>query len=154
MLNKIPTNKKVSNEYFNFSEAEISLDEIIKAINSQKNYKSPGNDGLTAGFYKYFSNEVAPILLEVYDLLKQLGIIDISSRTGIISVIYKKGDKKDIANYKPILLLNLDYKIYTKILKNWMQQTLDNIIGQKQTAAIKTYSLYYSRYHWCVQQAE
>ena len=137
MLNKIPTNKKVSNEYFNFSEAETSLDEIIKAINSQKNYKSPGNDGLTAGFYKYFSNEVAPILLEVYDLLKQLGIIDISSRTGIISVIYKKGDKKDIANYRPISLLSLDYKIYTTILQNGIEQTLDNIIGENQTAAIK-----------------
>ena len=37
LLNKVPTNKKVSNKYFNFSEAEISLHEIIKAINSQKN---------------------------------------------------------------------------------------------------------------------
>ena len=137
LLNKIPTNRKISKEHFKLCEAEISLDEITKAINSQKNNKSPGNDGLTAEFYKYFSNEVAPILLEVYDLLKQLGIIDISSRTGIISVIYKKGDKKDIANYRPISLLSLDYKIYTTILKNGMEQTLDNIIGENQTAAIK-----------------
>ena len=60
-----------------------------------------------------------------------------SSRTGIISVIYKKGDKKDIPNYRQISLLNLDYKIYTTILKNRMQKTLGKIIGENQTAAFK-----------------
>ena len=137
LLNKMPTNKKISNEHFRLCEADISLDEIINAINSQENNKSPGNDGITAEFYKQFSNELAPILLEVYNSWKQLGIIGISSRTGIISVIYKNGDKKDIANYRLISLLNLDYKIFTTILKNRMQRTLDNMIGQNQTAAIK-----------------
>ena len=37
----------------------MSLDEIIKSINSQTN-ESPGNDDLTAEFYKHFSNELAP----------------------------------------------------------------------------------------------
>ena len=32
---------------------------------------------------------------------------------------------------------NLGYKIYTAILKNRMQTTLDAIIGEKQSAAIK-----------------
>ena len=36
LLNKIPTNKKISNEHFNLCEAEISLDEIIKGTNSKK----------------------------------------------------------------------------------------------------------------------
>ena len=36
----------------------------------------------------------------------------VTSRTGIVSVIYKKGDEKDIANYRSILLLSLDDKIY------------------------------------------
>ena len=40
---------------------------------------------------------------------------------------YKKGNKKYTANYRPISLLNLDYNIYTEILKNHMQKTLDNI---------------------------
>ena len=56
------------------------------------------------------------------------------SRTGIISVIYKKGDKKDIVNYRPISLLNLGCKIYNTILKTRMQETLDKIIGENQTA--------------------
>ena len=80
-------------------------------------------------------------MLEVYDSWKQLGIIGISSRTGIISVIYKKGDKKDMANYRPISLLNLDYKFFTTIFKNRMQITLDNIIRENQTAAIKNWTI-------------
>ena len=57
----------MSNENFNLCEAETSLDEIIKSINSPKNNKSPGNDSLKSVFYKYFSDELAPVLLNVYE---------------------------------------------------------------------------------------
>ena len=59
ILNKIPSRKKISNGHFNVSEAKISLDEIMKSINSETN-ESPDNDGLTAEFYKHFFNELAP----------------------------------------------------------------------------------------------
>ena len=95
-------------DHFNLCEAEISLDKIIDAINSQKNNKSPGNDGLTAEFFKYFSNYIASMLLDVYNSWNELGLMGTSSRTSIISAIYKEGDKKDIANYRPISFLNLD----------------------------------------------
>ena len=52
-----PNRKKISNEHFNLFEDEISLDEIIKSINSETNNKPPGNDGLTAEFYRHFSNK-------------------------------------------------------------------------------------------------
>ena len=51
----------------------------------------------------------------------------VSSRTGVISVIYKKDDKKDIANYVHISLLNLDYKIYT---------STNILLGENRLAAI------------------
>ena len=47
---KIPNRKKTPNEHFNLCETEISLDEIIKSINSKTNNKPPGNYGLTAEF--------------------------------------------------------------------------------------------------------
>ena len=50
----------------------ISLDEIIKSINSETNNKTPGNDGLTAEFHRHYSNEIAPVLLSVYDSWRKL----------------------------------------------------------------------------------
>ena len=90
-----------------------SLDEIIKSINSQTNNKSSGNGGLKAVFYKHFPNELAPVLLDVYDSWGKLGTISVTSRIGIISTTYKTGDKRDIENYRPTSFLNLYYKIYT-----------------------------------------
>ena len=81
--------------------AKTSLDEIIKSINSQANNKFTGNYVLTAKFYKHFSNELAPVPLDVYDSWRKLGTMGVTSRTRIISVIYKKVDKKDITNYNP-----------------------------------------------------
>ena len=71
-------------------------------------------------FYKYFSNELAPVLLDVYGSWRKLGTINVTSRTGIISAPYKKGDKRNIENYRPTSFLNLHYEIYTTILKGYL----------------------------------
>ena len=68
----------------------MSLDEIIKSINSEINNKLPGNYGLTTEFSKHFSNELAPIILDIYDSWGKLDTMDVTSRTGIISIIYKR----------------------------------------------------------------
>ena len=87
---KIPNRKKISYEHFNLREAEISLDEIMKPINSETKNKPPGNDGLAAEFYRHFSNELAPVLLGVYDSWGKLDTMGVTYRTGIISAIYKR----------------------------------------------------------------
>ena len=93
-------------------------------LNLQKkiyeNNKSPGNDALKAVFYKHFSNKLAPVLLDVYDSWGEIGTINVTSRTGIITAIYKKVDKRDIENYRPISLLNVYYKIHATILKGYL----------------------------------
>ena len=51
---KIPNRKKISNEHFNLCEAEISLDEIIKSINSETNNKLPVMMALQQNFVNTF----------------------------------------------------------------------------------------------------
>ena len=90
---KIPNRKKISYEQFNLCEAEISLDEIIKSINSETNNKPPGNDGPTAEFYKHFSNELAPFQTAFQMFMSHWGKLETMSVTywtGIISAIYKR----------------------------------------------------------------
>ena len=60
-----------------------------------------------------------------------------SMRQAVITCIYKKGKMEDINNWQPISLLNYDYKILRKILATRLQNSLTDIIGTEQTAAIK-----------------
>ena len=60
----------------------------------------------------------------------------LSMRQAVISCLYKNGEREDIRNWRPISLLNYDYKIYTKIIANKIQPTLKTIIHNTQTAAV------------------
>ena len=73
----------------------------------------------------------------------------VTSRTRIISVIYKECDKRDIENYRPISFLNLNYKISTATLKNIIKKTLDTIIGEYHLEVIKNRILLYTLSAFC-----
>ena len=49
---------------------------------------------------------------------------------GWICPLYKKKDRHDIANYQPIMLLNSDYKLFTKILALRLAHSAPNIIHE------------------------
>ena len=72
------------------------LDVIIKFINSETNNKSPCIDGLTAEFYKHFSNELTPFLLDIYESWGKLSIMGVTCETEIICSIIKAVIKKTL----------------------------------------------------------
>ncbi len=55
----------------------------------------------------------------------------------IIVLFYKKGNSKDLANYRPILLTNFDYKILAYVLTERLANTLSTCIHPVQSAYLK-----------------
>ena len=85
-------------------------------------------------FKKHFSNELAPVPLDVYNSQgKKFCTIGAASRTGIIYLPYKKKIITEIANYRPISLLNLDYKAYTNYFELNAKRHLATIICEHQS---------------------
>ena len=69
-----------------------------------KNNKSPGLDGITAEFYLKFWDAIKLKLLKVYNESFDEGILPVSLRTGVITLLEKKGkDRVDIANWRQSL---------------------------------------------------
>ena len=64
--------------------------------------------------------------------------MSISQRRGTISLIPKKTkDKTILENLRPIFLLNIDYKILTKVLAIRLEKVLPKIINPDQTSYVK-----------------
>ncbi len=119
-------------------EGLLTHGETTSAVRNMKNNKSPGVDGFTTEFYKHFWSDIGEIVTNAFNVAFESGKLSITQRLGIISVIPKK-DKNPLylKNWRPISLLNTDYKILTKSLANRLIQILDKIIDTDQTGFLK-----------------
>lgn len=102
-------------------------------------HKSLGPDGLPYIYYKTFSQTSIPYLRSLYSSLLGGTIPHSQFLHANITVIPKQG--KDPAlpdNYRPIALLNLDYKIFTKILANRLSPLLPALIHRNQVGFVPT----------------
>jgi hypothetical protein len=135
ILQKIDKNISAAN--FQRLERDLTVPELKYALGKMKNNKTPGTDGIPSELYKQFQELLLPILLRVSKECELLNRMPQTQRDALIALLYKdKGEKKDLANWRPISLLNVDYKIITKALANKLQEALVDIINPNQTAGI------------------
>ena len=104
----------LSNEEASLCEGEVTLAECTRALKSFKRSKSPGLDGLPYEFYNRFWDLLGPDLVATFNDSLARGSLSFSQRTGLITLLYKKHDRLDTKNWRPISLLCTDYKILAK----------------------------------------
>ena len=108
--------------------SKVELREIVKNLRCNK---APGLDGLTNEFYQTFWNKLEPTYTKMLEESFTLGILPCSVRKAVMTLIFKKGEKTLLKNYRPISLTNCDYKILTFVLAKRLQKVAAKLVSQK-----------------------
>ena len=127
-------------------EGLLTVEECREALNGMNTGKSPGIDGLTAEFYLAFWAVIGEDLVEVLNYGFQNGQLSVSQRRGLLSLIFKKGEKRDLKNWRPISLLCVDYKIGTRALAARLQKVLPSVLHEDQTCGVPGRSIFSNLY--------
>jgi len=146
---------------------DISYKEVREALKKAPNGKAPGPDGIPNEFWKMelkwrekmkkeekfkqgdMKNDtakarpcIAALLTKVLTDIERFGAADEKFSEARMGLLYKKKDKREIQNYRPITLLNTDYKTYTKILANRLREVAPKLIHKDQAGFMPKRSIY------------
>ena len=134
--------EQLTTEQKKLCDEPLLRDEISNALFTLANNKTPGSDGLPKEFYIKFWDLLAPILLDLYNFSFEKGSFSPTMQKSITRLLYKKDDQRDLKNWRPISLLNVDYKICSKALALRLSKVLSTIIHPDQTCSVPGRSIF------------
>ena len=127
----IPQVSQLENEYLTDT---FSQEEVRAAIFQMEHNKAPGPDGFPLEFYQVFWNLIKDDLMALFTDFHQGNLPLNRLNFGTIILLPKKKDAKVIRQYRPICLLNVSFKIFTKVATNRLSTIAQKIIRPTQTA--------------------
>lgn len=103
--------KRCNHTFFLFP---VSADEVCSAILNLKK-TSPGLDNVSAYHLKLVAPRIAETLSHIINLIFKCGIFPSSLKKAKLIPVYKKGDKSQVSNYRPISILSSISKLIEKL---------------------------------------
>jgi ribonuclease HI/exonuclease III len=155
-LNNIPASQKLSTEESLTLEGLLNQETIEAALKKLPKGKAGGLDGLPTEWWKKLYTlsieeakdsatnrdgkphlDIIGILLDVYQDISNYGSVEGESlANGWMCPMYKKNARDNIANYRPITLLNSDYKILTKAMSLALNEVVSKMVHPDQAGFI------------------
>ncbi|PKI36247.1 hypothetical protein CRG98_043359 [Punica granatum] len=111
--------------------------EILMALNSIPNLKSPSPDGIPSLFYKHYGDTMKPLLISTVKSFFNSGFILQEWNNTFICLVPKCQGAFTFKDVRPISLCNVCYKVILKIIANRLKPLLERIISPNQTAFIE-----------------
>jgi hypothetical protein len=103
--------------------------EVKKAIFQMKHNKTPGLDGFLAEFYQIFWEIIKGDLMALFKELHEGNLPNFNLNFGIITLLPKQKEATHTKHFRPICLLNVSFKIFTKVHVNRITGIADQIIS-------------------------
>ena len=135
VLSSIESTRRLSQAQATLLEdVDVTDDEVLKSLKRASPGTSPGPDGLPMDLWRKYRDLFAPPLARLFSAIAAGGRLPPGFHLGNITMIFKAGDRTDPANYRPITLLNSDYRAYARVLASRLGPVLSSIIDPHQTA--------------------
>ena len=125
-----------SEAHINNIESPISLDEILAVLKQMKKNKSPGLDGIPYEFYETFWDVIGPHFLAMVHHVLERGAVLQSQGKAAVRLIPKIPNPVKITDYRPIALLNTDYKTIAAVLASRLRRTLPQTLRSHQKGGV------------------
>ncbi|CAH9085655.1 unnamed protein product [Cuscuta epithymum] len=127
---------KISEEQrINFMK-EADLEEVKRVVFSLNSFSSPGPDGLQAVVYKKFWDTVGSTITNFVNTSLRTGSIPAQILKANMVLIPKNEAPEVAGNFRPIILLNVVYKVISKLLVSRMRKWIGQIIGPFQSSFV------------------
>ena len=112
----------------------ITKTEVESCLKSTKTNSAPGSDGITVKQLKSLPQSTLDHLVMMYNEILSDGVAPESWKGGKLVMIKKKDPANVIANYRPICLISVVSKLFTKILAKRIGDAMqdEEIIGSTQ----------------------
>ena len=134
----------------------LTEDQVLRVLWDSKNGTATGLDGIPYELWKSLHDlhvQNTKANKPSFDVIKCLTLLynDIQTHgtdpttnfsAGWMCPIYKKKDKTRIENYRPITLLNTDYKVMTKALMTQLAAHACDLLHPNQTGFVPTRSIF------------
>lgn len=118
-------------------DAPITEQELKKAIQDTPNGKSLGPDGLTVLYYKKLQETLIPIMCSYMNGIGENWEMRKEALEASIAIIRKEGrDSTLCSSYRPISLLNVDTKLFAKILADRLKKIINEIVHSDQVGFV------------------
>ena len=129
--------RMILDEYSSCLTSQVTLNEIEHSLKSFKKDRSLGPDGWPVEFYLFFFDLLGPTLARMVDSTRITGHIPSSLNSTFITLIPKKDKPRGFADFRPISLCNLLYKLIAKVIAGRLKPYLDTGISHEQFGFLK-----------------
>jgi exonuclease III len=117
--------------------AIVTAAEVRKALKHSKPGTSPGPDSIPVELYRKAGQPMIVLLAKVLSAMGESNCVPPNFLDGAITSIHKADDPTLPSNYRPITVLNTDYRILAKVLANRCMVHIPRLISREQCAFLK-----------------